>query len=72
MTGEAAPIQKREYGKAEKMKKVKGNRGSIGDTHMIVKKFVPCIYLYNGHAVRTLTDFSVVETDTCRLVHLYN
>ena len=39
---------------------------------MIVKKFVPCIYLYNGHAVRTLTDFSVVETDPCRLVHLYN
>ncbi len=39
---------------------------------MIVKKFVPCIYLYNGHAVKTLTDFSVVETDPCRLVHLYN
>ena len=33
---------------------------------------MPCIYLYNGHAVRTLTDFSVVETDPCRLVHLYN
>ena len=39
---------------------------------MIVKKFVPCIYLYNGHAVRTLTDLSVVETDPLRLVHLYN
>ena len=39
---------------------------------MIVKKFVPCIYLYNGHAVRRLDDFSVVETDPLRLVSLYN
>ncbi len=39
---------------------------------MLVKKFVPCIYLYNGHAVRRLTDLSVVETDPLRLVHLYN
>lgn len=39
---------------------------------MLVKKFVPCIYLYNGHAVRCLTDTSVVETDPLRLVHLYN
>lgn len=39
---------------------------------MLVKKFVPCIYLYNGHAVRRLTDTSVVETDPLRLVHLYN
>lgn len=39
---------------------------------MLVKKFVPCIYLYNGHAVRRLNDLSVVETDPLRLVHLYN
>ena len=39
---------------------------------MLVKKFVPCIYLYNGHAVRRLADTSVVETDPLRLVHLYN
>ncbi len=39
---------------------------------MLVKKFVPCIYLYNGHAVRRLTDLSVVETDPLRLVNLYN
>ena len=39
---------------------------------MIVKKFVPCIYLYRGHAVRRLTDLSIVETDPLRLVNLYN
>ena len=39
---------------------------------MLVKKFVPCIYLYNGHAVRRLTDTSIVETDPLRLVRLYN
>lgn len=39
---------------------------------MLVKKFVPCIYLHNGHAVRRLTDLSVVETDPLRLVQLYN
>lgn len=39
---------------------------------MIVKKFVPCIYLYHGHAVRSLTDTAVVETDPLRLVQLYN
>ncbi len=39
---------------------------------MIIKKFVPCIYLYHGHAVRDLNDTSVVETDPIRLVHLYN
>lgn len=39
---------------------------------MVVKKFVPCIYLYHGHAVRSLKDASVVETDPLRLVQLYN
>lgn len=39
---------------------------------MITKKFVPCIYLYHEHAVRSLTDTSVVDTDPIRLVKLYN
>lgn len=39
---------------------------------MIVKKFVPCIYLYRGHAVRGLEELSVAETDPLRLVRLYN
>ena len=39
---------------------------------MITKKFVPCIYLFHEHAVRSLADTSVVETDPLRLVHLYN
>ncbi len=39
---------------------------------MIVKKFVPCIYLYHQHAVKSLTDTTIVETDPLRLVHLYN
>lgn len=39
---------------------------------MLVKRFVPCIYLWNGLAVRSLSDRSVVETDPLRLVHLYN
>lgn len=38
---------------------------------MFIKKFVPCIYLYNGHAVRTLEDTTVVETDPLRLVQRY-
>ncbi len=39
---------------------------------MITKKFVPCIYLYQEHAVKSLTDLTVVETDPIRLVKLYN
>lgn len=39
---------------------------------MIVKKFVPCIYLYHEHAVRSLSDTTVVETDPLRLVQIYN
>ena len=39
---------------------------------MIRKKFVPCIYLYHEHAVRGLTDITVVDTDPIRLVKLYN
>lgn len=39
---------------------------------MTVKKFVPCIYLYREHAVRSLKDTAVVETDPLRLVQLYN
>ena len=29
---------------------------------MIIKKFVPCIYLYHEHAVRNLTDTTIVDT----------
>lgn len=39
---------------------------------MITKKFVPCIYLYHEHAVKSLSDTSVVETEPLRLVHCYN
>ena len=39
---------------------------------MMTKKFVPCIYLYHEHAVRNLTDLTVVDTDPLRLVKLYN
>lgn len=39
---------------------------------MTVKKFVPCIYLRQGHAVRSLKDTAVVETNPLRLVRLYN
>lgn len=39
---------------------------------MIIKKFVPCIYLYHEHAVKSLTDTTVVDTDPIRLVKLYN
>lgn len=38
----------------------------------MTKRFVPCIYLYGGHAVKSLSDRSVVETDPLRLVRLYN
>ncbi len=37
-----------------------------------VKKFVPCIYLYKKHAVKSLNDITVVEADPIRLVQLYN
>ena len=39
---------------------------------MTIKKFVPCIYLYHGHAVRGLNDTTIVETEPLRLVDLYN
>ncbi len=38
---------------------------------MIIKKFVPCIYLYHEHAVRSLKDTAVVDTDPIRLVKYY-
>lgn len=37
-----------------------------------VKKFIPCIYLKHQHAVKGLTDFTIVDTDPLRLVQLYN
>ena len=39
---------------------------------MTIKKFVPCIYLYRGHAVKGLNDTAIVETEPLRLVNLYN
>lgn len=39
---------------------------------MIIKKFVPCIYLYRGHAVKSLKDTLIVDTDPLRLVRQYN
>ncbi len=39
---------------------------------MTVKKFVPCIYLYHGHAVKGLNNTAIVETEPLRLVDLYN
>ena len=38
---------------------------------MIIKKFVPCIYLYHEHAVRNLTDTTIVDTDPARLADYY-
>ena len=39
---------------------------------MLTKKFVPCIYLYEEHAVKGLNDMTVVETDPVRLARLYS
>lgn len=38
---------------------------------MLIKKFVPCIYLYHEHAVKGLNDTTIVETDPIRLVKYY-
>ncbi len=38
----------------------------------MIKKFVPCIYLYQEHAVKALDDTTIVETDPLRLVQIYN
>lgn len=38
---------------------------------MMIKKFVPCIYLYHEHAVKGLQDLTVVETDPVRLAKYY-
>ena len=38
---------------------------------MIIKKFVPCIYLYHEHAVRNLTDTTIVDTDPMKILILY-
>lgn len=39
---------------------------------MMIKKFVPCIYLYHEHAVRGLNDTTIVETNPLKLVKEYN
>ncbi len=38
---------------------------------MLTKKFVPCIYLYRGKAVRNFKDLSVMDTDPVRLAQYY-
>ncbi len=39
---------------------------------MLMKKFVPCIYLHCGHAVKSLADTAVVDTDPVRLARYYS
>lgn len=39
---------------------------------MLIKKFVPCIYLYHGSAVACLKDTTVVDENPLNLVRLYN
>lgn len=39
---------------------------------MIIKKFVPCIYLFHEHAVKGLNDTTIVETDPVRLAKYYS
>ena len=39
---------------------------------MISKKFVPCIYLYRTHAVKSLKDTTIVDTDPVRLARYYS
>lgn len=50
---------------------MKQNQTELENTK-VTKKFVPCIYLYRQHAVKSLSDTTVVETDPLRLVQLYN
>lgn len=38
----------------------------------MTKKFTPCIYLFNGHAVRGLDDTAIVDTDPVRLAGYYS
>lgn len=39
---------------------------------MSAKKFIPCIYLYRTHAVSSLTDMTIVDTDPVRLALYYS
>lgn len=39
---------------------------------MNYKRFIPCIYLYKTHAVRSLSDHTVIETDPVRLAASYS
>lgn len=39
---------------------------------MEYKRFVPCIYLYHTHAVRSLQDLTITETDPVRLAVSYS
>lgn len=39
---------------------------------MNAKKFIPCIYLYRTHAVTSLSDMTIVDTDPVRLALFYS
>lgn len=39
---------------------------------MFAKRFVPCIYLYQEHAVKGTDDLEIIETDPVRLASKYN
>ncbi len=39
---------------------------------MTIKKFVPCIYLYQEHAVKGLNNTTIVDTDPVRLARHYS
>ncbi len=39
---------------------------------MNAKKFIPCIYLYHGHAITDLKDTTIVDTDPVRLALYYS
>lgn len=39
---------------------------------MYMKKFIPCIYLYRGNAVKSQLDTTVVETDPVKLAKYYS
>lgn len=38
----------------------------------MIKKFIPCIYLYHGQAVRNLNDITVIQEDPVQLARSYS
>lgn len=39
---------------------------------MNIKKFIPCIYLYHTHAITSLQDTTILDTDPVRLARYYS